>query len=332
MPTDTPSTSKPPATAPAEPRNQSGKVSLPVVAEQATPPRRKRRHPPWIKAQLPTKPTYFELRNMVKELQLHTVCESASCPNIGECWTRRSLTIMILGDICTRSCRFCDVTTGRPRPADPDEPRRVAEMLSRLDLEHTVITCVDRDDLKDGGATHWAETIRRVKEACGTMTLEVLTGDFKGNTDDVDTVLAARPDVFAHNLETVPRLSRQVRVQASYPRSYKILEHAHRRGAITKTGLMLGLGETEDEVIEVMRDTRALGVDILTLGQYLQPSKKHLEIARYVTPEEFEAHKRRALEMGFPHVESGPLVRSSYHADGQADLVRQIKERRAAAG
>jgi lipoic acid synthetase len=285
----------------------------------------RRRHPAWIKVQLPTKPTFFEVRNMVKELALHTVCESASCPNIGECWSRRSLTIMILGDICTRSCRFCDVATGRPLPPDPDEPRRVAEMLRRLSLEHTVITCVDRDDLRDGGAAHWAETIRLVKEACPQMSLEVLTGDFKGDTDCVDTVLAAGPDVFSHNLETVPRLSRQVRVQASYERSYRILEHAHRRGAVTKTGLMLGLGETIEEVHDVLAETRALGVDIITLGQYLQPSKKHLPVTRYLQPEEFDALRAHAQSLGFPHVEAGPLVRSSYHADGQAELVRSLK-------
>ena len=277
---------------------------------------------------MPTKPAFFELRGMVKELGLHTVCESASCPNIGECWTRKALTIMILGDICTRSCRFCDVTTGRPLPVDADEPRRVAEMLSRLGLEHTVITCVDRDDLADFGAAHWAETITRVKAACPDMTLEILAGDFKGNTDNVDVVLAANPDVFAHNLETIPRLSREVRVQASYPRSYKILEHAHSRSAITKTGLMLGLGETIDEVQEVIRDVAALGVDIVTLGQYLAPSKSHLPIARYVHPDEFVALREYALAQGIAHVESGPLVRSSYHADGQADLVRGIRTSR----
>ena len=283
-----------------------------------------RRHPEWIKVKLPTERTFFEVREMVKELELHTVCESASCPNIGECWSRRSLTIMILGDICTRSCRFCDVRTGRPLPPDADEPRRVGEMLARLELEHTVITCVDRDDLDDGGAGHWAETIREVKRRCGAMTLEVLTGDFKGETALVDIVLAAAPDVFAHNLETVPRLSREVRVQASYPRSYRILEHAHARGAITKTGLMLGLGETEQEVVEVMEHVRDLGVDILTLGQYLQPSPSHLPVARYVPPAEFDALRQYGFELGFPHVEAGPLVRSSYHADGQADLVRRI--------
>jgi lipoic acid synthetase len=285
----------------------------------------RRRHPQWIRAQLPTKPAFFELRAMVKELKLHTVCESASCPNIGECWTRRALTIMIMGDICTRSCRFCDVTTGRPLPLDPDEPRRVAEMLSRLSLEHTVITCVDRDDLPDFGARHWAETIRAVKEACPEMTLEVLAGDFKGKTENVDVVIDAEPDVFSHNLETVPRLSRQVRVQASYPRSYTILEHARRRGAVTKTGLMLGLGETREEVEEVLGQVADLGVDIVTLGQYLAPSKSHLPIERYIHPDEFAAFKAYALGRGIAHVESGPLVRSSYHADGQAEMVRALR-------
>ncbi len=265
---------------------------------------------------------------MVRELKLNTVCESASCPNIGECWTRRALTIMILGDICTRSCRFCDVATGRPLPADPDEPRRVAQMLAALNLEHTVITCVDRDDLPDGGAAHWAETITRVKEACPSMSIEVLTGDFKGNTDDVDTVLAAGPDVFSHNLETVPRLSREVRVQASYPRSYKILEHARKRDAVTKTGLMLGLGEELDEVVTVLKELRELGVDIITLGQYLSPSKKHMPIARYVHPDEFDDLAQTARELGFPHVEAGPLVRSSYHADGQAQMVRDLRAKK----
>jgi lipoyl synthase len=300
------------------PTDERSTFKLPLYEE------RPRRHPPWIRARLPSGEVYFDVRRRVRELGLHTVCESASCPNIGECWTRRALTIMILGDICTRSCRFCDVATGRPLPPDADEPRRVAEMLGELGLSHTVITCVDRDDLPDGGAAHWAETIRQVKTRCPDMTLEVLTGDFKGNTDDVDTVLAAAPDVFAHNLETVPRLSREVRVQASYPRSYRVLEHAKRRGAITKTGLMLGLGETMDEVREVMRDSRKIGVDILTLGQYLAPSKKHLAVDRYVHPDEFAALKNEALALGFPHVESGPLVRSSYHADGQRDIVREL--------
>ena len=294
------------------------------------------RKPSWIRAQLPTGEVFFDLRRRVAELGLHTVCESASCPNIGECWNRQSLTIMILGGICTRSCQFCDVPTGRPLPPDPDEPQRVATILAELGLRHTVITCVDRDDLKDGGAAHWAATIRAVKTAAPNLTLEVLAGDFKGDTGAVDTVLGAGPDVFAHNLETVPRLSRQVRVQASYPRSYAVLRHAKSQGAITKTGLMLGLGEELDEVRQVMGELRDIGVDILTLGQYLRPSRGHLAVARFVTPDEFAALKSEALAMGFPHVESGPMVRSSYHADGQRDIVQalaeQAKQRRAQAG
>jgi lipoyl synthase len=283
------------------------------------------RHPPWIRMKMPGGKVYTDLRARVRGLGLHTVCESASCPNIGECWSRRSLTIMILGGICTRSCRFCDVPTGRPLPADPEEPERVATMLAELDLRHTVITCVDRDDLPDGGAAHWAATIGAVKRRSPELVLEVLTGDFKGDTGAVDTVLAAGPDVFAHNLETVPRLSRQVRVQASYARSYAILRHAKERGAITKTGLMLGLGESREEVSQVLREIRDIGVDILTLGQYLRPSRQHLEIARYVPPEEFVALGAEARALGFPHVESGPLVRSSYHADGQRDIVRELR-------
>lgn len=292
-----------------------------VVAREPLPPK-----PAWIRAKLPSGEAFFDLRRRVKELQLHTVCESASCPNIGECWNRQSLTIMILGGICTRSCQFCDVPTGRPLAPDPEEPTRVATILAELGLRHTVITCVDRDDLKDGGAAHWAATIRAVKAAAPDLVLEVLAGDFKGDTGAVDVVLAAGPDVFAHNLETVPRLSRQVRVQASYARSYAILRHAKARGAITKTGLMLGLGEELGEVRQVLGELREIGVDILTLGQYLRPSRSHLPVARFVTPDEFAALKTEALALGFPHVESGPMVRSSYHADGQRDIVRALAE------
>lgn len=287
--------------------------------------------PAWIRAKMPGGEVYLELRRRVAELGLHTVCESASCPNIGECWNRRSLTIMILGGTCTRSCQFCDVPTGRPLPPDPEEPQRVATMLAELALKHTVITCVDRDDLRDGGAAHWAATIRAVKAAAPELVLEALTGDFKGDTGALDVVLGAGPDVLAHNLETVPRLSRQVRVQASYARSYAILRHARSRGAITKTGLMLGLGETTDEIRQVLAELRDIGVDILTLGQYLRPSLGHLEVARFAPPEEFAALKAEALALGFPHVESGPMVRSSYHADGQRDIVRDLAARRASA-
>jgi len=281
--------------------------------------------PDWIRMKMPRGDMFFDLKKRVAELGLHTVCESASCPNIGECWNRQSLTIMILGGICTRSCQFCDVPTGRPLPPDPAEPEHVAMMLGELGLRHTVVTCVDRDDLPDGGAAHWAATIRAIKQRSPELVLEVLTGDFKGDTGAVDTVLAAGPDVFAHNLETVPRLSRQVRVQARYARSYAVLRHAKARGAITKTGLMLGLGEEPDEVRQVMRELREIGADILTLGQYLRPSPKHLAVARFAPPEEFVALKAEALAMGFPHVESGPMVRSSYHADGQRDIVLALR-------
>jgi lipoic acid synthetase len=285
-------------------------------------------HPPWIRARLPSGQTYFDLRQRVHALGLHTVCESASCPNIGECWNEKSLTIMILGGLCTRSCKFCDVPTGKPLPPDPDEPARVAAILAELGLAHTVITCVTRDDLADGGAAHWAATIRAVKERCPTMVLEALVSDFKGDTAAVDVVLAAGPDVFAHNLETVPRLARQVRVQASVERSLAILSHARDRGALTKSGLMLGLGESLDEVREVMRALHEAGVAILTLGQYLRPSRQHLSVERHATPDEFRQLKDEGLAMGFAHVESGPLVRSSYHASNQHGLVAARAQRR----
>ena len=292
----------------------------------------RRRHPEWLKVPMPGGEGYGDLRRKVGELKLHTVCQSASCPNIGECWNNRALTIMILGDICTRSCRFCDVKTGRPLPVDEGEPERVAAMLAELELEHTVITSVDRDDLPDGGAAIWAATLNACHEAAPRMTIETLVGDFRGEARDVDTVIDANPDVFAHNLETVPRLSRQVRVQARYDRSFSVLRRGHERGALTKTGLMLGLGETLDEVREVIAQVADLGLTILTLGQYLQPSRKHLPIERYVHPDEFEALRAYAHGRGIAHVESGPLVRSSYHADGQAELIRKLQRARGRVG
>jgi lipoic acid synthetase len=308
-------------------------VRLPIAGAEPqadAPPRR--RHPEWLRVPMPGGDGYRDLHRMVKELGLHTVCQSASCPNIGECWNHRALTIMILGDICTRSCRFCDVATGRPLPVDEDEPRRVGQMLAALRLEHTVITSVDRDDVKDGGARIWAETLHACHEAAPWMTIETLTGDFKGELADVDTVLDAGPDMFAHNLETVPRLSREVRVQARYDRSFAVLRPAHERGALTKTGLMLGLGEEIAEVEAVIDELAGLGVTVLTLGQYLQPSKQHLPIARYVHPDEFAALKSHALARGIAHVESGPLVRSSYHAEGQADLIARLQRGRGTIG
>ena len=296
------------------------------LAAQAHAAEPRQRHPEWMKVRLPTSGVFFDLQKRVRELGLHTVCESASCPNIGECWSRQALTIMILGDVCTRSCQFCDVPSGRPLPPDPDEPDKVAALLAQLPLRHTVITCVDRDDLPDGGARHWARTIRAVKTLIPDMTLEVLTGDFQGRTDLVDVVLDAAPDVFAHNLETTPRLTRIVRVQARFERSLTVLAHAKARGAITKTGIMLGLGESEAELRETLALVRReAAVDILTLGQYLSPSRQHLPIARYATPAEFDGLAAYARELGFPHVEAGPLVRSSYHADGQADIITRLR-------
>jgi lipoic acid synthetase len=305
-------------------------VRLPIVTADAGPaaepsPTPRRRHPDWLRVPMPGGDGYQALRRMVKDLGLHTVCQSASCPNIGECWNHRALTIMILGDICTRSCRFCDVATGRPLPVDHGEPARVATMLAALALNHTVITSVDRDDLPDGGAGVWAETLHACHRAAPDMTIEVLVPDFKGDLRDVDTVLDAGPDVFAHNLETVPRLSREVRVQARYDRSFAVLRRARERGALVKTGLMLGLGEELAEVREVIDQLAALGLTILTLGQYLQPSKQHLQVARYVHPDEFAALKQYAAAAGIAHVESGPLVRSSYHAEGQAELIRRLQ-------
>jgi lipoic acid synthetase len=275
--------------------------------------------PPWLKVRLSLKPEYFDVRRLVREAGLNTVCESASCPNIGECWSRRALTFMILGNVCTRSCGFCDVMTGRPGTVDTDEPRRVAEALAGLNLRYAVITSVDRDDLADGGAGIWAETILRIKEACPEMGLEVLTPDFKGNLQDVGTVVAAKPDVFAHNIESVARLHPEVRPQARYGRTLSVLEHGKSLGVTTKSGLMLGLGETNSEVVATLRDLRDHGVDIVNLGQYLRPSKRHLPVRRWVTPEEFDALAESARDLGFLHVEAGPLVRSSYRADMQAE-------------
>ena len=308
-------------------------VHLPLVDDpEHKPAEPRRRHPEWLRVPMPGGEGYHALRKMVKELGLHTVCQSASCPNIGECWNHRALTIMILGDICTRSCRFCDVKTGRPLPVDLGEPERVATMLAALELSHTVITSVDRDDLADGGAGIWAETLHACHRKAPNMTIEVLVPDFKGDLADVDTVLDAGPDVFAHNLETVPRLSREVRVQARYDRSYAVLRRARERGALVKTGLMLGLGEERGEVLEVLDQLGDLGLTILTLGQYLQPSKQHLQVARYVHPDEFAAFKADALARGIPHVESGPLVRSSYHAEGQAALIHRLQAGRGKIG
>jgi lipoyl synthase len=272
--------------------------------------------PKWLRAPAPVGANYHELKDLITRLQLHTVCESAACPNVGECWNQRTATFMILGNMCTRRCGFCAVSKGAPLPVDYDEPRRVAEAVAAMGLRFAVITSVNRDDRKDGGAELFALTIRAIRERVPGCGVEVLIPDFQGSHAAVETVMAAVPDVLNHNTETVPRLYRQVRLGARYERSLDVLAYAKQIApeCPTKSGLMLGLGETPEEVLEVMRDLRAHRVDILTLGQYLRPSPKHLPIVRYVPPEEFAQLRRWGQEMGFAHVEAGPLVRSSYHA------------------
>ncbi len=276
------------------------------------------RKPDWLRAKLPTSPEYKEVRSIVDDHDLHTVCKSAQCPNLGECWSRGTATVMILGNICTRSCRFCAVQTGRPTELDLGEPARVAESIAKMNLQHAVITSVARDDLKDGGASVWAATIRAIHNRIPECAVEVLTADFRGQQEYLDVVLDACPDIFNHNLETVKRLQRPIRKTARYDRSLWVLEHAKSRGFITKSGIMLGIGEKEDEIKEVLQDMAQVGVDILTIGQYLQPSKQHQPIDRWVHPDEFQRWKEYALEIGFGVCESGPLIRSSYHAEEQS--------------
>ncbi len=274
-----------------------------------------RRLPPWLKVRAPGGPGWVETRAAVKELGLHTVCEEARCPNIGECWGHRTATFMLLGDTCTRNCSFCAVSHGRPLIVDAEEPGRVGEAVARLGLRHVVVTSVNRDDLTDGGAAHFAATAQAVKERSPDCRVEVLVPDFQGNAASVETVMASPIDIFNHNIETVPRLYKRVRPGARYERSLELLAHAKRSGsALTKAGLMLGLGEDESELIGVFEDLRRVGCDILTLGQYLRPSPEQLPVERYLPPEEFDALRIRASALGFRHVEAGPLVRSSYHA------------------
>jgi lipoic acid synthetase len=272
--------------------------------------------PKWLRAPAPAGDNYRELKDLIRRLRLHTVCESAACPNVGECWNRRTATFMILGNVCTRRCGFCAVAKGAPLPVDYDEPRRVAEAVSAMGLRFAVVTSVNRDDRKDGGAELFALTIRAIRERVPGCGVEVLIPDFQGNLEALRIVMDAAPDVLNHNTETVPRLYRQVRLGAKYERSLEVLAAASELAprCPTKSGLMLGLGETLEEVLEVMRDLRAHHVAILTLGQYLRPSPRHLPIVRYVRPEEFAALRQAGYEMGFRHVEAGPLVRSSYHA------------------
>jgi lipoyl synthase len=276
------------------------------------------RKPAWLRAKLPSGPGYSAVRKLVDEHHLHTVCQSAQCPNLGECWSRGTATVMILGNICTRSCNFCAIQTGRPTEYDLAEPARVAEAVAIMNLKHCVITSVARDDLKDGGASVWAATIRAVRHRNPHTAIEVLIPDFKGRNDDLDLVLEARPDILNHNLETVERLQKPVRVQARYDRSRGVLRHAKSRGLTTKTGIMLGLGEEAAEIEQTLKDIAADQINILTIGQYLQPTPQHWKIARWVTPEEFAHWKKLGLELGIGVVESGPMVRSSYHADEQS--------------
>ncbi len=282
--------------------------------------------PRWLRAPAPVGDNYRELKNLVTRLNLHTVCESAACPNVGECWNRRTATFMILGNVCTRRCGFCAVQKGAPLTVDFDEPRRVAEACAALGLRYAVITSVNRDDRKDGGAELFALTIQAIRAAIPGCKVEVLVPDFQGSHSAMDIVMNAHPDVLNHNTETVPRLYRQVRLGARYPSSLDMLRYAKqvRPHIPTKSGLMLGLGETQSEVLTVMRDLRDHHVDILTLGQYLRPSQKHLPILRYVPQEEFDEYKRAGLQMGFAHVEAGPLVRSSYHADASEESTSAV--------
>jgi lipoic acid synthetase len=284
---------------------------LVTIYQQPQPPR-----PEWLRAPAPVGANYRELKTLIERLRLHTVCESAACPNVGECWNHRTATFMILGNVCTRRCGFCAVRKGAPLAVDADEPRRVAEAAAAMGLKYAVVTSVNRDDRKDGGAELFALTIRAIRERIPGCRVEVLIPDFQGSHAAMDIVLEAEPDVLNHNTETVPRLYRQVRLGARFERSLDILAYSKsaRPEIPTKSGLMLGLGENADEVLGVMRDLRAHAVDILTLGQYLRPSPKHLPVIRYVPPEEFAALRRKGLNMGFAHVEAGPLVRSSYHA------------------
>ena len=271
--------------------------------------------PKWLRVKLPTGENYRTVRGLVDEHKLHTICESGSCPNMGECWGEGTATFMILGNICTRSCGFCAVQTGKPEEVDEFEPGRVANSVKIMGVKHAVVTSVDRDDLKDGGAEIWAQTVRAIRQQSPGTTLETLIPDFAGKWENLQVLIDVAPEIISHNLETVRRLTKQVRIQAKYDRSLEVLFRLKKGGMRTKSGVMLGLGETEDEVIETMEDLRSVGVDVLTLGQYLQPTPKHLPVVEFIEPMQFEKYRILGLEMGFRFVESGPLVRSSYHAE-----------------
>jgi len=278
-------------------------------------PIKKVKKPDWLRVKLPIGEEYKKVRNIVEEHKLHTICSSGNCPNMGECWSAGTATFMILGNVCTRSCGFCAVATGKPTDADPFEPLRVAKSVKLMNLKHTVITSVDRDDLKDGGSEIWAQTILKIRELNPGITIETLIPDFQGKWENLKRIIDVKPDIVSHNLETVRRLTKEVRVQAKYDRSLEVLKRLSDEGVVTKSGIMLGLGESEAEILETMDDLVTVGVQIMTLGQYLQPTKNHLEVAEFITPERFDYYKIAGLEKGLRYVESGPLVRSSYHAE-----------------
>lgn len=275
----------------------------------------RKKKPEWLRVKLPTGPEYAQVRKLVDEHKLHTICESGNCPNMGECWGAGTATFMILGNVCTRSCGFCAVATGMPSAVDWQEPARVANSVKLMSVKHAVITSVDRDDLKDGGSIIWVETIQAIRDASPDTTLETLIPDFMGKWENLQRIIDIRPEIVSHNLETVRRLTRQVRIQAQFDRSLEVLRRLKEGGCKTKSGVMLGLGETEQEIYETIEELAANKVDILTLGQYLQPTPKHLPVVEFVTPDNFAKFKEFALEKGFRYVESGPLVRSSYHAE-----------------
>jgi lipoic acid synthetase len=275
----------------------------------------KQRKPDWLRVRLPIGENYRHVRGLVDTHKLHTICESGNCPNMGECWGAGTATFMILGNICTRSCGFCSVATGRPEAVDWDEPQRVAEAIHLMKVKHAVITSVDRDELPDGGSNIWYNTIKAVKQLNPETTLETLIPDFKGNADQAQRIVEAHPEVVSHNIETVERLTRQVRIQAKYWRSMEILSYLKSKGMRVKSGIMLGLGEAKEEVVQTLKDLYNNGVDVVTIGQYLQPTKKHLEVQRFVHPDEFAEYREIGYSLGLDYVESGPLVRSSYHSE-----------------
>ena len=275
----------------------------------------KPKKPSWLKVKLPTGESYKKVRNLVSEHNLHTICESGNCPNMGECWGAGTATFMILGNICTRSCDFCAVSTGKPEEVDVFEPARVANSVKLMNVKHAVLTSVDRDDLQDGGADIWVKTVKAIRRKSPETTLETLIPDFAGKWENLQKIIDVAPEIVSHNIETVRRLTKKIRIQAKYNRSLELLLRLKKGGMKTKSGLMLGLGETDEEVLETMQDLRTVEVDVLTLGQYLQPTPKHAPVKDFITPEKFEEYKKIGLEMGYKFVESGPLVRSSYHAE-----------------